>query len=409
VTPGAATDLDGATIGRLADLASRWTGVRSDAVHPENLRRATRVLLAGGMSVAQLLLGAEGGEPCVVDALRAAVSIGETYFFRHPEQLRLVQQIVDRAAPRGPAIPFRAWSAGCATGEETYSVSSLLHHSPHCAGSIPQVLGTDQLAAHIETARAGRYRPWSTRPSGPLAHPLYRELDDGTALILDELRAITRFEVHNLLHPAPGSSFDLILCRNVLIYYPAETALLIVSGLMDAMAPSGLLVLGVADPVPRIPPGLQPEGAPELRVYRRRSAAVSEAPARPARIGQGKRPPTPRTVAGPTRTPSPRDPIELHLEALARIEGDERAAAAALLAEIRRASPSYLPVHLEQALLHHRCGERAAAIAAAGELLDRLGRMADDAVLPGPEPLPASYYRAAAEGLLTRLGAAGGR
>jgi chemotaxis methyl-accepting protein methylase len=371
---------------RLVILAARWTGVSPEAVHPENVRRAALALLAKGVSGPELLAAAERGEGAMVEALRAAVSVGETYFFRYPEQFRLVARLLGERQPQ-PRL-FRAWSAGCATGEEAYSIAALLRHQ-WTDGVQLEVLGTDHLATALVTARAAVYRPWSVRDSAPIAHPLFRKEGDHL-VVRDELKAIVRFAVHNLFDPPPGAGFDLVFCRNVFIYYDVATVARLVERLSGALAPDGLLVLGVADPVVT-PAHLRPAGAPELRVYTR--GEVRPAPP--------KRPP-PRRPARPESTPRKAafDPVTRHIEVLHAIERGDRRAAEALLGEITRRAPDYLAARLEQALLSKRFGDRAAARAQARELLERLAGAAAGDILPGPEPLPVSHYRAAAQALL---------
>src|SRR2546430_8063472 len=101
---------------RLIGPASRLSGMGKDAIFPENLRRAVLSLLAKGMTEQELLVGAETGRTEVVESLRKAVSIGETYFFRHPEQFQQVARLLLETARASDAPVFRAWSAGCATG-----------------------------------------------------------------------------------------------------------------------------------------------------------------------------------------------------------------------------------------------------------------------------------------------------
>ena len=404
----AAPDIE--LIGTLLGLASRWTGVSAGAIHAENIRRAASAWLARGLTQQQLLSGAEAGQPPIVESLRQAVSIGETYFFRYPEQFQLVEQRLRNTPPPASGAPWRAWSAGCATGEEAYSIAALLHHLQEPGMALPSVLGTDHLASHIEAARTGRYRRWSVRESGPIAYPLFHELDPDRVAIRPELEAMVRFEVHNLLHPAPAHGFDLIFCRNVLIYYDPPAIARVVENLGAALAPQGILVFGLSDPV-AAPAGLTPVGPPTLRAFTR-ATATSPAPrrdsvaskARPASAGA-----SPKAMAA-TNPPPPRtetDPVAMHVEALHLLEQGERPRSEALLARIRQSAPDYLPACLELALLHAQQGRSAAARACLGELLDKLTGLPEDQVLAGPERLAVSYYRAAGQALLAQQRAGG--
>jgi chemotaxis protein methyltransferase CheR len=413
------TEPDADLIGRLLALASRWTGVSTLSIHAENVRRAARTLLAAGMTPQALLAGAERGDPEVVESLRKAVSIGETYFFRYPEQFQLVERLLRAALPRSPGDAVRAWSAGCATGEEAYSIAALLNHLREPGSPSPSVLGTDHLAAHVEAARVGVYRSWSVRGSGPIAYPLLREVDASQVTIRDELRPLVRFAVHNLLKPAPEAGFDLIFCRNVFIYYDPPAVRALVEHLIAALAPRGILVFGLADPV-TAPAALSPAGPPELRVYTRASAIARASRPRRAtgrvRVAPSPSPslsPPPSSPPSVRSGPSPAAPaaadhLAMHLEVLRLMEVGERGRSEALLAQIRRVAPDYLPGCLEQALLHVRLGQKRAARGCLAELLDRLKRMPDDLILAGPEALAVSYYRAAGEALLGQLDGGGG-
>jgi chemotaxis protein methyltransferase CheR len=382
-------DLPGDVLRRLVVLAAQWTGVSPDAVRPENVRRSVLAFLAKGTTVEELVRGAETGQPSVVEALRTAVSIGETYFFRTPDQFRLVQKLLRSRAEDGGA--FRAWSAGCATGEETYSIAALLRDVWPEATNL-SVLGTDHLAASIEAARAGVYRPWSVRADAPISYPIFAT---ATMSIRQELREMVTFQVHNLLEPPPAASFDLIFCRNVLIYYEPSMVARALEGLVSALTPNGILVLGVADPIVP-PPYLQAAAPAELRVFGRVAARAEARPPPVSAVSVTE----PRREAPPRRPPDRFDPVALHVELLDAIERGERRKADSLLVEIRRSAPDYLAVRLEAALMHKRFGEKAAARKELRELLDLLHFAADDDVLLGPESLPVSYYRSAAQALL---------
>ncbi len=377
---------------RLGDYAAEWTGFSRESILPEAIRRAARHL---GGAPELLLSRAAARDPAVVHDLCQAVSVGETFFFRHPEHFRF---IAGTLLPGLSAAPLRAWSAGCATGEEAYSIAAcLLDLLP---GRRVEVLGTDLLERNLAAARIAHYGAWSRRPSGPILHPLFAEGAQGSG-VSPRVRALTRFALHNLLQPAPGS-FELIFCRNVLIYFSPAASRLALRHLVAALAPGGTLFLGPLD-AREPPPGLVPAGASELQIFQRPPQAL-QAKAAPA----PPRPPPPLAFEVPARAKMrPPEPVAVHLRALVHIERGDKKLAEQELLELTALAPDYLPGILERALLHARQGERAAAGVLMREVLRRTASLPPEELLPGPEPLPVRFYRDSAQSWLR--GALGSR
>ena len=382
---------DDHVLDELIAYASEWTGFSRDAILPEAVRRAAASL--GNPD--EVLPRAARRDLEVVHALCQAVSVGETYFFRHPEHFRWLARrfLPDLLGDGRPAI--RAWSAGCATGEEAYSIAAcLLDLLPAPRAVAVQVLGTDLLARNLAAARKGEYGTWSRRPSGPLLHPVFKDSGNGRVRIEQAIREVTGFREHNLLEPPPGQ-FDLIFCRNVLVYFSPDAVRTAVRHLSQALAPGGALLFGsmdVSDP----PPNLLREEAAELQIYRRPDGKPAPQRARAATPPPPTRPPPPSRVSH-LRPP---EPVALHLRALVHIERGEKKRAEKELNELAREVPDYVPGILERALLHGRLGERSAASALMREVLKRIEKLSGDQMLPGPEPLPVSFYRDSAQTFL---------
>jgi len=380
----------------LSACAAKFTGFSRDAILPDAIRRAVRSLEA---DPEDLLSRCAAHDPDVVHALCQAVSVGETFFFRHPEQFRWIVQewVPERVASQRTGV--RAWSAGCATGEEPYSIAACLLEAMPPDSSI-EVLGTDLLERNVTAAREGLYGNWSRRPSGPQLHAVFREQPGGKWRVEDRIRKLARFQLHNLLEKAPDGPFDLVFCRNVLVYFSPEAVRVAVQHLVDALAPGGAVVFGPMD-LPETPRGLTLAGAPELQIYRRpgpekprvRAAPAKEMPFVPAPL---PRPPTP-----------PPEPVALHVRALVHIERGEKTVAERALTDLCAQVPDYVPGILERALLHVRKGERAAAAQLMREVLRRTERLPLDEELPGPEPLPVRFYRESASTFLRGSGGAG--
>ncbi len=213
------------------------TGVRRPAL-ADAVRRASGELgLAREPFLSRLLLG----DPAAVTALVEHAVVKETYFYRHPEQWASVTRLL---ATRPPEQPLSAWSAGCATGEEAYTLAMVLHDAGRrCASD--RVLGTDISGRALEVARAGRYREWSLRALPATLRARHFTSEHDAHRVHEERRAAVRFAQHNLLGaPPPGGPFDLVACRNVLLYFKPAAARTVLGRLHAALRPGGLLLVG---------------------------------------------------------------------------------------------------------------------------------------------------------------------
>jgi chemotaxis protein methyltransferase CheR len=207
-----------------------------------------------------------------LDRLCEALTVQESYFFREPAKLRVVRDRLHDAA-RDRRAPVRVWSAGCAQGEEAYTLAALCIE----AGLEDRfrVLGTDLSHAAVAAARRGRYSRWSVRGMEQARLDELFESHEKSYEVRDRIRDNVSFAQHNLLQPRPSEwgRFDLILCRNVLIYFTPEAARAAIDTLADALVPGGWLVLGAADPLADSVPELEPVLASGGLTYRRRSSS----------------------------------------------------------------------------------------------------------------------------------------
>ncbi len=177
-----------------------------------------------------------------VTTLVEAAVVGETYFFRHPEQLAAIRQLVVATTPHDRALAI--WSAGCATGEEPYTLAMELLDAGRI-GLGDHILATDVSSRALAVAKEARYGEWSLRRLDPVVRNRHFESHPPQVLVRPQIRGMVEFRRHNLVRePAPGTGFDLVVCRNVLIYFNPPTASLVVEKLAVSLAPGGLLVLG---------------------------------------------------------------------------------------------------------------------------------------------------------------------
>jgi chemotaxis protein methyltransferase CheR len=218
----------------------------------EVLRRRTE---AGGRASIPYLNDLEDG-PARRDELRALageLTVGETFFFRNVEQFRALAEIAlpERARARSAERRVRILSAGCASGEETYTLAMIAREQPALVGYQISIRGVDVNPAAIKRATAGSYSTWALREtSDEMRARDFRP--DGRQFLLDpELRAAVVFEERNLADPEPGlwqpESFDVVFCRNMLMYLTPEVARAIVERIARSLAPGGYLFLGSAE------------------------------------------------------------------------------------------------------------------------------------------------------------------
>src|SRR5262249_33703316 len=155
---------------------------------------------------------------------RSALLVGETYFFRQAEHFELLVASAIPDLAHEVEGPIRAWSAGCSTGEEAYSIAAcFLAARPQVQA---EVCGTDISPSSLETARGGGYSRWSSRQSAPPIFQVHQLVGPDRLQVLPEVQALTRFVEHNLLEPAQPvlGEFHVIFCRNVLAYFSAPAA-----------------------------------------------------------------------------------------------------------------------------------------------------------------------------------------
>ncbi|MBL8914383.1 MAG: protein-glutamate O-methyltransferase CheR [Archangium sp.] len=187
------------------------------------------------------------------DELETAIDLlvpHETYFFREPVQLRCFEnELMPKILERKERIrSLHVWSAGCSTGEEPYTLSMLLSAMPSFDGWDLDILGTDLSRKALGTARKAEYGPMALRATTPEQQAKYFEkLEGGRVRLLQKYRESVRFGQLNLLDLAAVSvlpRFDVIFCRNVLIYFDQATRRRVVEQFFDRLTDGGHLLLG---------------------------------------------------------------------------------------------------------------------------------------------------------------------
>jgi chemotaxis protein methyltransferase CheR len=208
-------------------------------------------------------------------ALLPLVTVGKTEFFRDSKQFAAFENEVLPALlleARQRLRPLKIWSAGCATGEEPYSIAMAAIDQGASAGDV-DCWATDVNPAAVEKAAQGRY---ALRRLVGMSEPrLARHftLHDGTYVVNDALRRMVRFDSHNLAAPTWESvapqSLDVIFCRNVIIYFDQPTIAGVMERFFEALRPGGWLFLGYSESLFRQPTRFEMVEVKEIFVYRR--------------------------------------------------------------------------------------------------------------------------------------------
>ena len=195
-----------------------------------------------------------GREPSLSNQVVEALLNNETYFFRDrtPFDLLATHALPTLARKRHSSRRIAIWSAGCSTGQEAYSLAMLFaEDAPNWAGWTIDILATDVSGSAIDRARSGVYTPFEVQRGLGIAQMIrwFEESEAGWRAV-ETLRKPVRFQVHNLLEqpPHPGA-FDIVLCRNVLLYLSPEKRTLAFERLASAMVPDGWLMLGAGETV----------------------------------------------------------------------------------------------------------------------------------------------------------------
>jgi chemotaxis protein methyltransferase CheR len=202
----------------------------------------------------RLAAAPERGE---VRELAAELTVGETYFFRDAGQLRAFSEIAlaDRIRLRAERRELWLMSAGCASGEEPYTLAMLIHDALPDPDWRVRILGVDVNPAVLAKAATGRYQRWSMRATPDPARERWFQVH-GRDIVLDpRIRASVAFEERNLAVDDPTfwwpGLYDVVFCRNVLMYFTPQMAGQVVARIARTLAPGGYLFLGHAE-------GLQP-------------------------------------------------------------------------------------------------------------------------------------------------------
>jgi chemotaxis protein methyltransferase CheR len=224
----------------------RLTGVDLAAYKPEQMRRRLTAL-AARHGAATLTAFAElmARDPAALTAFRNFFTINVSEFLRDPTRWEdLARVVLPRLYEEGGRRPLRVWSAGCANGAEPYSLAMLLEEL--APGKPHHILATDIDEAVLARAMHGSgYQEAEIRHVSPARRArFFTRAADGTYAVTPALRARVTFRRQDLLTEVPGHGWDLIVCRNVVIYFTEEAKRALYTRLAEALRPGGVLFVG---------------------------------------------------------------------------------------------------------------------------------------------------------------------
>lgn len=215
-------------------------------------------------------------------AIAAEVTVPETYFFRNNDQFRAFTELVlpERLHAQAGAKQLRVLSAGCASGEEAYSLAILIREAVRDRSWDVSILGVDVNRAVLEKASRGRFTAWALRETPPeVERRWFRR--EGSELVLDEeIRRSVRFEERNLMEGNPDlwrpRTYDVIFWRNVMMYFSPECAQAVAARVARALVPGGYLFLGHAETLRGISNDFHLRHTHETFYYQRKSGALTD-------------------------------------------------------------------------------------------------------------------------------------
>jgi chemotaxis protein methyltransferase CheR len=368
--------------------------------------RMNAIQLADVQSYLDILAGPQGNEER--QALLDEVTIPETHFFRNPPQVRALRKYVLpellRQAATGKRL--RIWSAGCSTGEEAYTVAILIRELlPPSVDWDVKIIATDVSTRALRAAGNAHYGERAFVMTDPLDLQRWFVMDTttGSWVVRDEVRSLVEFRHHNLVTDPPPfdeEQVDLILCRNVTIYFDRETTRRLMKRLHSRLRDGGYLFLGHAEtlwqisddfslvslgdafvyrrlepqveekvvdehrwvlPDRRTEDDLRPTRADRRRGYNDRRGRPAEAVEEVPKLPRLMTPAMPAVAEAPVPVPiaPSRDPLDAVRTAIAAGKYDE---AADLAAEVTAATPLWAQAHYLQGVALSNLGRDAEAL-----------------------------------------------
>jgi chemotaxis protein methyltransferase CheR len=402
----------------LADRAAALVGHRVTDHNRDSLDHSlARTAKRSSRSKGELVAAAEGGEPAALRSVIEAVTIRETYFLRHPDDFELLGQHARRRLAERQPIRW-AWSVGCSTGEEAYSIAAVLAST----GTPASVIGCDVNLGALEVARAARYERGSLRDEMARGSP-WLKADGASVRVSAQVREQVAFVPLNLVAlevppPPLPAEVDVIFCRNVLMYLEPHLAARVLRRLSSALAVGGLMVLGALEGEPSLEPqlGSRAEGSlrrvhfPASNAWVRDGVALGARSARAIRVkaaGASQGVGAGAAALALARVSADQglhaeaidhleglgdDPRAVYLSACVRLEQGDAWRAETLFRQVLMLEPDHIAARLQLFLSASRVGD-AGSMRRERELLDRIVSSMDDTVVVNDDGLTARKVR----------------
>jgi chemotaxis protein methyltransferase CheR len=263
---------------RLCEFLYRRTGMSfSEAKRYYVERRiAERMIATGGTSFASYFARLRLDMDGEVEHFVNAFTVNETYFYREDHQLRCLTAnlLGERVRAKDPSRSIRIWSVPCSTGEEPYSIAIWLLENWALVDKYDiEIVASDIDTGVLEKARAGIFGKRALMRLTPeLVASYFTQEGPDSWKILDGLRESVRFSRVNIVEAAetsPNGRFDVIFCRNVLIYFDDVSRRIAAENLYENLEPGGYICLGHTESMSRISPLFEVQRFADAIVYRR--------------------------------------------------------------------------------------------------------------------------------------------
>lgn len=204
------------------------------------------------------------------------ITINETSFFRNEPQLQVLENMAlpDMIESRSSTKRLRIWSAACSSGEEPYTIAMILHQSlgVRLMDWRIEILGTDISAKALNIANEGIYSSYAIRATSKLIVDRYFKKQGSHYLLDPEIHSMATFEQHNLkdrLGARRHGRWDVIVCRNVLIYFDEDMKQQVLKMFYDQLEPDGWLFIGHSETIRGLDVPFEPVNTPQGFCYRK--------------------------------------------------------------------------------------------------------------------------------------------